>query len=191
MKPHLPSLRDAARAVEAAARRSPAEGRRLCAQREFVELLLACPNVGLREYRLPMLLDGSVAGGVATELRCDGSDVRAISAVDTGRGWRLDGEVAPMANVPDDQHLVALPVALGPRFRFSVVMLGSDQDGLHRLPTGDVRSHEAALRVAGVFYRDDETLADDGPALLRAVAPSWRRLRRALALGQARHRLAG
>ena len=71
-----------------------------------------------------------------------------------------------------------------------VVMLGSDQDGLHRVPAADVRAHEAALRISGVYYRDDETLADDGPALLRAVAPSWRRLRRALALGQARH-LAG
>lgn len=188
---HLPPLPDAARAIEAAARRSPAEGRRLCAQREFVELLLACPNVGLREYRLPMLLDGSLAGGVATELRNEHGEVRALAAVDTGRGWRLDGHMAAMPNVPDDLFLVALPVALGPRFAFSVVMLGSDQDGLHRVPAADVRAHEAALRISGVFYRDDETLADDGPALLRAVAPSWRRLRRALALGQARHRLAG
>ena len=187
----VPPLQDAARAVEAAARRSPAEGRRLCAQREFIELLLACPNVGLREYRLPMLLDGSLAGRVATELRCGPTGVEALAAVDTGRGWRLDGHVAATPNVPDDLFLVALPVALGPRFAFSVVMLGSDQDGLHRVPTGDVRAHEAALRISGVFYRDVESLADVGPALLRAVAPSWRRLRRALALGQARHRLAG
>lgn len=80
-------IADAVDAIARAARVSPAAARRLFAQRAFIELLLHCPNVGLREYRLPMLLAGSLGGWVAAELDTDTG--RTVVATETSRGWSL------------------------------------------------------------------------------------------------------
>ena len=126
-----------------------------------------------------MLLDGSLGGWVAGEL--DAATGHAVVATDTHRGWSLTGTLAAAPNAVPGLHLAALPVPLGRWFSFAVVMLGCDADGLHRLPSGDGDTHEAAMRLERVHYRDDETLADDGPALIAAVRPAWALLRSALA----------
>src|SRR5262249_55733787 len=67
------------------------------AERHFIEVLVNATNVGLREYRLPSLLDGSISGtcGATWPL----STQQPLAGSSSSRGWRLNGEIPTLPNV--------------------------------------------------------------------------------------------
>jgi len=170
------------------ARLSLPDAAAFAAQRQFIEVLLAARNAALREYRLPALLEASISGACGASW---GAWAQAVPLVgrDTGRGWRLEGEVRATPNVGRDWFLLGAPLRFGAGGPAALVLLSSEQDGVGRhaeeLP-GFEGLQRARVPVSGVHFREDEILDDDGPALARAVAGVTSVLRGALAAGLAR-----
>jgi hypothetical protein len=116
-----------------------------------------------------------------------------LAARDTGRGWRLEGEVRATPNVGRDWFLLGAPLRLGTAGPVALVLLSSEQDGVGRqdeeMP-GFEGLRRARVPVRSVHFREDEILDDDGPALARAVTGVTALLRGALAAGLARAAIA-
>jgi alkylation response protein AidB-like acyl-CoA dehydrogenase len=161
-------------------------------QRQFIEVLMAARNAALREYRLPALLEASISGACGASWGAWAEAV-PLAGRDTGRGWRLEGELRATPNVGRDGFLLGAPLRFGAGGPAALVLLSSDQDGIGRqaedLP-GFEGLQRARVPVTGVHFREDEILDDDGPALARAVAGVTAVLRGALAAGLARAAIA-
>ena len=169
-------------AVARTARRSLLAAITLASQRLLIEALLAGENVGLLEYRLRDLLNADISGN------CSASwpEVQPAPAIarDTGRGWRITGQLPAVPNLGKDWFLVSVPVAFEGQSRFAVVLLRSDEDRLVRVDAGAdgfEGSNCAALELRGVFCREDEILTSDGPALVARLRPLALGLRCAIA----------
>lgn len=167
------TLGDLAQAAAGLAERSPASGWILWAQRMAIEAIAGSANVGLREYLLPDLL----AGERAASLPLPGA--APLAGHDTGRGWRLDGQLPCVPNWQWMGCSVVTPVQLGTAPGW--VVLRSEENGL-RIGASEAAapplSRSVAVHCAGVFFREDEWLG--GPELAERLAPLARALAPAL-----------
>nr|WP_297353032.1 hypothetical protein [uncultured Caldimonas sp.] len=148
-------------------------GIRAASQRLLVEVLLRTENAGLREYRLPSLLEAHISGNCAA-LWPPTEDITPAIARDTGRGWVISGETAAVPNLGSDWFLASAPVHFEGEKTYSLVLLRSDEDGIDRreapLP-GLQDIQRASLGLRRVFFREDEMVASDGPAFVRELSP--------------------
>lgn len=151
----------------------------LRAQRLAIEALLQSPNVGLREHLVPDLLSGDRAGTLSLPLLLPSS--APLVGTDTGRGWRLQGSLPRVLNLPWLEFSVVAPVRLGEQAPVWV-LLRSEEDGLLIDPAGDPARDPATgpacppgcrtvtLHFNRVFFREDEWLGGaDLPQRMRAV----------------------
>jgi len=157
------SLADLFAAVMETARRSLAAGRIYAMQRQFAEVLLACENIGLAEYRLGAILDGDISGA-CTATWAEGSQ-SALTGRPVGVAWRVSGALPVVPNVGAGWYLVtALLQTQATRSPF-LVLLSSEQDGMHcesvAAPHAVQGDDSAALRASDVFFRADEILQED------------------------------
>ena len=117
-----------------------------------------------------------------------------MRAVETPRGWRLNGRLGWAANLQHDGHVVALPVAFEGLKDFALVLLGSEENGLGRSPdlaaAGLRGIRAAALQLTQVHFREDELLHVNGAQLTGHLLPGVLALQCAMALGVARGALA-
>jgi alkylation response protein AidB-like acyl-CoA dehydrogenase len=179
-------------AIANVAERSMAAAWRLWAQRSAIEALMASTNGGLRDYRLPALLDGTAHG--TTALASAAADLEPgtplpLTGTDTGRGWRLQGDLPWVTNLPDDLYLIAVPVSLAGAQDYSVLLLSSEHDVLRRTPLdlpGLLGTHTVSVELRQVHFREDETLHDDGAAFMRQVRPALAALQCGVAIGMLR-----
>ena len=169
------SLDALSRGASALADRSRAAAWILWAQRTTIEALVHSPNIGLREYLLPQLLEGERAGTLPLTL-----GERAILAEEAGNAYRLYGH---LEHVPNLQWLGFTLLAPIQRLDKSIawVALRSEEDGLrvgidH---AGDFwyGSRTAPVTLGGAFFRMDEwineaELLDTIDPVLRAVSVS-------------------
>lgn len=176
------SLADAMDAVATVASSNVPKALALASQRLLVEALLQGRNVALREQYLPYLLDGDIGGGCAASWSLE-SDVAALSATDTGRGWRMSGRLPAIPNLDADWFLVSVPVSSHDPGSFSLVMLRSEEDGLRVHPADEGGS---VLELSNVFHREDEILSTDGPAAVAHLAVVSGALQAAVWAGAAR-----
>lgn len=171
-------------AMAAATMASPALAVGTAAQRMLIEVVLRSGNVGLREYRLPALLDRDIPGNCAALWSL--GRMPPLQAMDMGRGWAVCGDVAPTCNLREDWFLLSAPVRFGAASDYALVLFRSDEDGVARqdaaLPAM-ADTHRAALRLDRVYFREDELLADDGPGFVRSLMPFALSVRTALLLG--------
>lgn len=156
-------LRDAVEATASVAARDPADAAKLWAQRVLIEYLLHSPNVALRDYQLPALLERSIAGTAALWPLSGWSPARApvaVVATDTGRGWHLDGHLPAIPNLDNDWYVAAIPIIFPASSTYSVGLVSSEQDGVSRA------DGLTTLQLRRVHFREDELIALDGPSLL-------------------------
>jgi alkylation response protein AidB-like acyl-CoA dehydrogenase len=181
----LPELFEA---VVHTAMSSAAAARVYAVQRHFAEVLLACENVGLAEYRLPYILGGHISGAcTATWPEHAGAP---LAAPEAGSGCTVHGVLHPVPNVGRHWYLVTGLLRMQAARAPSLVLLSSEQDGMHRSPANffgnDERDEYAGVAARGVFVRGDEILHEDA----WQVVPYLRRfslfLRCALAAGAAK-----
>lgn len=166
------TLIDLAQAAARLAERSAASGHILWAQRMAIEAIAGSTNIGLREYLLPDLLSGERAASMPLS-------ARPLTGHDTGRGWRLDGQ---LDRVPNWQWMgcsIVTPVLLGTAPGW--VVLRSEEDGLRIGACAQAApplSRSVSVHCAGVFFREDEWLG--GPELAERLAPLAQALASAL-----------
>jgi hypothetical protein len=175
---------EAIRAVTEATARSVPEGVKAAAWRLLVEVLMRSDNVGLREYRVPSLLDGDIGGNCAA-LWPLAAPAPAL-ARDTGRGWRMDGTMPATCNLPRHWFLLSVPVRFEGASDHSLVLLDGEADGLHwrdePLPgLGDV--DRASIGLERVFLREDEIITSHATPFVRALVPFSMALRCAILAG--------
>ena len=183
------SAADVAKALLPLARRHPAMGWMAWSQALVIEALVRSPNVAVRETVLPDLLDGSRAGAVswAPEFGL-ASPPRPVAATPLARGWRLDGCLEQVFNLQWMGYVVLCPVWFaatpGRPPQLSWTLLRSEEDGLHAemSPQGHLRRQAACgdLHLRGVYFREDELLADDAVALRTPLSVLDQALRAAL-----------
>lgn len=179
------TIADLAAAVMQVASVSPDAAEALVAHRLCIELLSGARNVGLRDHVLPQLLAGERAGAwpaAAMHALAQGHS-EPVVALDTGRGFRLTGVLAETANLHAEAMFLPCPVAFGGGAKAELILLSSEQDGI-RL---DASRGEwtGTARLDGVFFREDELLGGDAPALAQRVNPLARALGCASAQGLA------
>ena len=176
------SLVDAMDAVARVAYSSVPKALVLASQRLLIEALLQGQNIALREQYLPYLIDGDIGGSCAASWPLE-SDVIALAATDTGRGWRMSGRLPAIPNLDADWFLVSLPVSFEDPRSYSLVMLRSEEDGLQVHPAKEGGS---VLELSNVFLREDEILSPDGPAAVANLAVASGVLQAAVWAGAAR-----
>jgi len=147
------------------------------------EMAYACPDQ-------PVALDGSLA----------------VQAREVARGWRLSGELPGLVNLQWAGYVLVCPVwfasgpsasacaggvaslpttmaspASGTGGQAAWVLLRSEEDGisqaLHSPHTPPGHAAGGDVRLREVYFREDELLADDAPALmahLRRLDAAWR-----------------
>lgn len=184
---------DLSEALAALAARHIAAAWLAWSQRLVVEALVQSPNVALREHLLPDLLDGSRAGALSwraslAELQWD----RVVQAQALPRGWQLSGRLEEVPNLQWAGYAVVCPVAFQPEGggsgpRLAWVLLRCEEDGLkHELDRSRALTREAAcgdVSLRQVYFREDELLADDAPAMSLRLSLLDQALRPALLMG--------
>jgi len=156
------TLADLFEAVAQTARWSLAAGRIHAVQRHFAEVLLAGENIGLAEYRLPYILDGSVSGACAATW--PERPLPPLTFRPARSGAFLSGALHPTPNVGESWYLVTTLLQLHAAGPPSLVLLCSEQDGLHRAAhdlAGVSGDDSARLVATGVFLRGDEVLHEE------------------------------
>ena len=190
-------LCDAVESIIELAERSTTAAMRLWAHETLVDCLRQSGNVGLRDYHLPSLLEGSIAGTALLWPQISslyGNASPAAMAHDTGRGWRLQGRLPPAHNLQRDWYVAAVPVAFAGSPTYSVVLLTSEHDGVRRVNGGAAlldQEGEATvtLEFDRVLFREDELIASDGPALVELLRPAALVLRCGVLVGRMRAQL--
>jgi alkylation response protein AidB-like acyl-CoA dehydrogenase len=163
------TLWDAVLGVASVAQQSLAAAWLVCSQRSAIGAMALGANIGLRDYRLPELLDGSRHALV-------GVPASPLIGRDTGRGWRLTGTLTTPSKVETDEYLLLVPVTLGDSPKQVMLALVGEQDGIRR---------DAATTVdlQNVFFREDELLDEDAQALRMRLQPTLIALHSGVALG--------
>lgn len=157
------TLAELAQGARRLAARNAAAGWILWAQRMAIEAIAGSPNIGLREYLLPDLLNGERAASMPLANT-------PLAGHDTGRGWRLDGRLACVPNWQWMGCSIVVPVLLGQAPGWAV--LRSEEDGLRIAACDSLApafSRSVSVHCAGVFFREDEWLG--GPELAERLAP--------------------
>lgn len=173
-------------AVAREAEQSLARATVFAAQRLLIEVLLQADNVGIVEYRLPSLLEGEIAGNCYASWPSSTQAVSPAIARDTGRHWRINGQLAAVPNIASQWFLASAPVAFEGGAGFALVLLKSEEDGVDRDAASPAGPHDSVTNPAGltlrdVFFWEDEILSNNGPALVQKVQPLARALHAALA----------
>lgn len=127
------------------------------AQRLAIEALLQSPNVALREFIVPDLVETHRAGAAVLQ-------APALTGQDTGGSWQLNGRFGPVANLVWSGFSLVVPARLEnnpPGW----LMLRSEEDGLYATP-GDNKAAWRGARMGvvtlkQVFFRRDEWLGND------------------------------
>lgn len=181
-------LGDVIHAVADAAQSSVAQALVLAAQRLLVQALVRSENIGAAEYQLPRLLDGDIGGNCAASWPHDG-EVAPAQAHDTGRGWRMSGDFPVLPNLQADWFLASVPVLFEGARQFSLVLLRAEESGVVQRPAA-VQDHASetgmALKLHNVFLREDEILAENGPAAVAHLLPLARSMQTAIFAGRCR-----
>lgn len=179
-------LSDAIHAVAAAARSCTAQALVLASQRLLVQALVRSQNIGAAEYQLPRLLDGDIGGNCAASWPQVG-EVAPARARDTGRGWLMSGDFPALPNLQHDWFVVSVPVLFEGAARFSLVLLRAEESGIAQCQAA-VQDHPAeagvALQLQNVFLREDEIIAEDGPAAVAHLVPFASGMQAAILAGQ-------
>ena len=178
-------LADLFHAVAQTAAASPAAGRIYAVQRHFAEVLLSTENVAVAEHRLPYILEGHISG--ACTVTWPEQALAPLSVRAAGSGFVLRGPLHPVPNVGEGWYLVTALLQLRRDRPPSLALLSSEQDRLHRAPSGSSEGDDCATLTADdVFFRGDEILQEDAgqqAAYLRRFATF---LRCAIAAGIAK-----
>ena len=175
--------------LAALAQHSVAAAWALGSQRAAIEALMLSSNAGLRDFRLPQLMDGSLYGSTAlasATLERKAGDQLPLVGKDTGRGWRLNGQLASAANLPNDLFALVVPVALAGAADYSVLLLTSEHDGLDSRPIdmdGLRGAFPVSLELKQVHFREDELLHADGAAFMHRLRPVLFAFQSAIAIG--------
>lgn len=181
-------LGDAIHAVADAAQSCVTHALVLASQRLLIQALVRSENIGAAEYQLPDLLDGEMSGNCAASWP-HGSAVAPARARDTGRGWLMSGDFPALPNLQHDWFLVSVPVLFEGSRQFSLVLLRAEETGVGQRHAA-VRDHPAepgiALTLQNVFLREDEIIAEDGPAAVAQLVPFARGMQAALLAGRCR-----
>jgi alkylation response protein AidB-like acyl-CoA dehydrogenase len=179
-------LRDVVHAVAEAAQSCVAQALVLASQRLLVQALVRSRNIGAAEYQLPRLLDGDIGGNCAASWPHDGA-VAPAHAHDTGRGWRMSGDFPVLPNLQHDWFLVSAPVLFEGAHQFSLVLLRAEETGIAQRHAA-VQEHPTeagiALQLRNVFLREDEIIAEDGPAAVAHLVPFARAMQAAIFAGR-------
>lgn len=190
-------LRDAIHAVAETARSSVAQGLVLASQRLLVQALVRSENIGAAEYQLPRLLDGDIGGNCAASWPQGAALAPALApalARDTGRGWRMSGGFPVLPNLQHDWFVVSVPVLFEGARQFSLVLLRAEETGIAQRHA-DLEDHPTeagmALALENVFLREDEIIAEDGPAAVAALLPLARSMQAAVFAGRCHRAVAG
>lgn len=159
----------------------------LQSQRLSVEALRRCRNRGLREYRLPALLDGSVFGAwpaVAMQTLAELGSASVI-ATDTGRGLRLSGPIGSILRPQGCAFIVLSPVQWDAQRPPGLALLDGEQDGLQLTPLapGEGPPRRALLTLDQLFFREDELLEADASRLVMGLLQTEQALARTLSAG--------
>lgn len=181
------SMADLFEAVVRTARHSVAAARIQAAQRHCMEVLLAGENIGLAEYRLPSLLEGSISG--ACSATWPDRPLAPLTFTEASTGGFLEGRLHPLPNVGAHWYLVTALLRLHPLRAPGIVLLSSEQDGLRRGPGDDGQAVDgddcAALTASGVYCRGDEVLHEDATQIAGPLRRFAFFLRGAIAAGAA------
>ncbi|SCK13588.1 hypothetical protein VAR608DRAFT_0805 [Variovorax sp. HW608] len=149
------------------AERSKAAAWILWAQRTTIEALVHSPNIGLREYLLPQLLEGERAGTLPLTL-----GERAILAEEAGNAYRLYGHLEHVPNLQWLGFTLLAPIQRPDR-SIAWVALRSEEDGLRAGidHAGDFwwGSRTAPVTLEGAFFRMDEWVNE--AELIDAIDP--------------------
>ena len=173
-------LADLLHAVAEKAESQLPDGIVLASQRLLIEALLQSANIALREYQLPRLLEGDIAGNCAASWPQDGA-VTTVLASDTGRGWRVSGKLPAVPNLQGGWFLVSAPVRFEGNGGYSLALFKSDEDGVDQRP--------GTLELRHVFLWEDEMLSTDGPPAVERLSHLSQALHAALITGACRQRL--
>jgi len=186
-------LSDAVEAITHLAERAPAAALQMWAQRVLIECLLHGDNVGLCEYQLTSVLDGTVPGTTGLwrqTLSLRDREAARVTGRNTHRGWRLSGRLAAMPNVGPAWYVAAIPVAFEESRAYAIALLSSEQDRIRRIdavgPPGSHGANIATLELDDVHFREDELIAPDGPKLVGQIRTVSVALRCGMLVGQAR-----
>ncbi|HSW20901.1 MAG TPA: hypothetical protein VLJ86_27010 [Ramlibacter sp.] len=158
------SLTDLFHAVAQTAASSTAAARIYAVQRHFAEVLLSSENIAVAQVRLPSIIGGDISGACTVTWPEQALASQAcLSGRPAGSGSVLRGALHPVYNVGERWYLVTALLRLGQDSPPGLVLLSSEQDGLHRVPHGgaDEGDDHAALTAEDVFFRGDEILQDD------------------------------
>lgn len=161
------SLDDLARGASAIATHGRAAAWILWAQRTAIEALVHSPNVAVREYLLPAMLDGELAGTLPLAL-----ETKPVLAEEVANGFKLYGLLEHVPNLQWSGFSLIAPIRrLGQPIEW--VVLRSEESGL-RVGIdleGDFwhGSRTASVTLDGAFFRIDEWL--NGPSMVRAILP--------------------
>jgi alkylation response protein AidB-like acyl-CoA dehydrogenase len=176
-------------ALAAVAQQSVATAWALGSQRAAIQALMLSSNAGLRDFRLPQLMDGSLYGSTSLASAAHerkGGDTLPLVGNDTGRGWRLNGQLASAANLPNDLFALVVPVSLAGAADYSVLLLTSEHDGLRTRPIdmdGLRGAFPVSLELKQVHFREDELLHADGSAFMQRLRPVLFAFQSAIAIG--------
>jgi alkylation response protein AidB-like acyl-CoA dehydrogenase len=175
--------------LAAVAQHSVATAWALGSQRAAIQALMLSSNAGLRDFRLPQLVDGTLYGSTAlgsATIERQGGDPLPLVGKDTGRGWRLNGRLSLAANLPNDLFALVVPVALAGAADYSVLLLTSEHDGLRTRPIdmdGLRGAFPVSLELKQVHFREDELLHADGAAFMHRLRPVLFAFQSAVAIG--------
>ncbi|WP_342132668.1 hypothetical protein [Hydrogenophaga sp. OTU3427] len=125
-------------------------------QRLVIEALVRSENIALREFHLPELLAGNLAG--ASTLACS-----PVEAKTQGLGWKFHGQLKDVPNLQWLGYSLLIPVQTAGEVK-GVLLVRSEESGVSARPgDGPLRWHVAAhgdVHFNQVFLRADEWLGD-------------------------------
>ncbi|MBA2965149.1 MULTISPECIES: hypothetical protein [Ramlibacter] len=169
------------------ARTSLAVARILAVQRHFAEVLLASENIGVAEYRLGDILDGTISG--ACTATWSAQALLPLRAAASPAALRLEGELHPVPNVGETWYLVTALLQTTPHHAPHLALLSSEQDGLTREPVtrGAVDGDDTAMiSVKKVFFRPEEILQENSTEIHEHLARFATFLKCAIQAGEVR-----
>jgi len=153
-------LADLFHAIAQTAAASAAVARIYAVQRHFAEVLLSTENVAVAEHRLPYILAGHVSG--ACTVTWPEHTLASLSVRPAGSGFLLRGPLHAVPNLGESWYLVTALLQLRRDRPPSLALLSSEQDRLHRVPSGSTENDDRAALIADdVFFRGDEILQED------------------------------
>ena len=181
-----------AQALLTLARQHPAAAWMAWSQAMVMQALLQSNNVAVRENVLPDLMAGHRAGAVSWSADLGlGLPPKPVEAQALARGWALTGRLNQVLNLQWMGYVVLCPVwfvsSAKPSPQLCWTLLRGEEDGLrHEMDRSRPLTRQAAcgtLHLDGVYFWEDELLADQGEELSASLRVLDQSLRSALWAG--------